>query len=379
MLSTTQNWDTLARSATFYLSSAWLDFAQTYGSPDTRRLARTSAGGRTMALPASVTEKETLAAYRPQDLLAPGTFTADAPPVTLGGRRGYLSGILAEDGLTDEETNTLLAGLVAEACAEFPAARGRWWWPYLPSADAGRVLAAASARDVQLVGADCVLDIPGTGLDDYVAALPAKQRRTNVRRELRAYADSGLVTRRFRLGEVAQLLGPLLAQVQEKYGQGRDDEAMSEYMRRMAQYLDASSVVFLCLTEDTGGLPDADAVLGFSLGFTHGTEFALRVVGFDYGRLPDVGAYGQLAFYEPLRHCYREGLRRLHLGAGSYEAKARRGARIRPLWAVAPGAPATRDDLAARIRELTAALPAREAEEFRREATAHADLWDLTR
>jgi hypothetical protein len=58
------------------------------------------------------------------------------------------------------------------------------------------------------------------------------------------------------------------------------------------------------------------------------------MVGFDYAALPGAYEYFTVAFYEPIRYAYAHGLRRIHLGRESYQAKVRRGARLRPLWGV---------------------------------------------
>ena len=57
---------------------------------------------------------------------------------------------------------------------------------------AGSRLGGTAAPSVHLVGADCVIDVVGRSVDDHVAALPARQRRTNFRREEKRFIDSGL-------------------------------------------------------------------------------------------------------------------------------------------------------------------------------------------
>ena len=179
---------------------------------------------------------------------------------------------------------------------------------------------------VHLLGADCVIDLAGHTIDDHVAALSTRQRRTNFRREVRRFADSGLVIRLVSLAEHSDRLGPLLAAVQGKYGHRAAPEEFSARLRRQAELLGSRAVVFACF--------DGADIVGFALAYQWGGELALRVVGFDYERLPGADEYAQLAVHAPLRYCYQRGFRRLHLGTESYQAKCRRGARARPLWAV---------------------------------------------
>jgi hypothetical protein len=233
---------------------------------------------------------------------------------------------------------------------------GRWRWPQLTSNDVDVVLAAArrlgGSPGVQFIGADCVIDLVGTTIDDHVAALPSRQRRTSFRREERRFADSGLEIR------------PVdLAVVQHRYG----SEELSARLRRQAALPGARAVVFACF--------DGDHIAGFSLAFERGSELALRIVDFDHERLAGAGAYAQLAVHAPLRFCYQRGLRRLQLGTESYQAKCRRGARPRALWAVTSGPSPDAGSFTRAVRRIAAALPARESALFAAQAEARHRTW----
>jgi hypothetical protein len=158
-----------------------------------------------------------------------------------------------------------------------------WWWPYLISPDVDVVMAAGSRLGstadpgVHLVGADCVIDVVGTTVDDHVAALPTQQRRTNFRREERRFIDSGLEIRRVGLPEYWPRMGPLLAAVQQKYGHQQSADEFRARLRRQGEHLASRAVVFACF--------DDDIIVGFALAYQWGDELALRAVGFDYERL----------------------------------------------------------------------------------------------
>jgi hypothetical protein len=356
-------WDRLALSRSFYVAADWLRFA------DTDRVARSrylgiTVGDRLLAALSSHWAPDEFDA----DYVAARTLDlpAGAPPVgdgvlTLGGRRGFLSGVLVAPDLERSVAAGHLAELIHQA-AGAQHVRCAWWWPYLVSADVDVVLAAgsrlggAAAPGVHLIGADCVIEMVGATVDDHVAALPTRQRRTNFRREERRFAGSGLDIRRVGLPEYWSRLGPLLAAVQQKYGHRQSADEMSARLRRQGEQLATRAVVFACF--------DGDVVVGFALAYRWGDALTVRAVGFDYERLCGADEYAQLAVHAPLRYCYEHGLRRLHLGTASYEAKCRRGARPRPLWAVTslPGPDAS--SVARTAGRIAASLPTHESQSF---------------
>lgn len=229
---------------------------------------------------------------------------------------------------------------------------GRWRWPQLTSNDVDVVLAAArrlgGRPGIQFIGADCVIDLAGTAIDDHVAALPTRQRRISFRREERRFADSGLEIRRVDLAEVQD-----------------GSQEPSARLRREAAL--PGAVVFACF--------DGDLIVGFSVAVERGSELALRIVDFDRERLSGAGGYAQLAVHAPLRWCYQRGLRRLQLGAESYQAKCRRGARPRPLWAVTSGPSPDAGTFTSSVRRIAAALPARESAPFAAQAEQAWQCW----
>ena len=123
------------------------------------------------------------------------------------------------------------------------------------------------------------------------------------------------------------------------------------------------------------GCFDHDVVIGFALVNQWGDELALRALGFDYERLLGVDEYAQLAMHAPLRHCYEQGLHRLNLGIESDEAKIRRGARPRPVWAVTSLPGADSDGLARTVGRLTASMPAAETESFTTQVAQSWQRW----
>jgi hypothetical protein len=356
-----RGWDGLALVRSFYVSAEWLRFADTDRVARSRYLGLTMGGRLVAALSSHWATDEVDAGYVAARTLElpPGAPPVDTGVLTLGGRRGFLSGPLVAPDIDRSDAAEHLAQLIDHAVG----GRGlAWWWPYLSSADvdiaaaAGGRLLGPACPGVHLIGADCVIDVVGTAIDDHVAVLPTRQRRTNFRREARRFTDSGLEIRRVDLTAYWPHLGPLLAAVQQKYGHRQSADEMSTRLRRQGEHLAARAVVFACF--------DDDIIVGFALAYRWGDELALRVVGFDYDRLLGADEYAQLAVHAPLRYCYMHGLRRLHLGTASYEAKCRRGARVRPLWAVTSLPGPDPEGLTRSVRRIAASMPAHESKSF---------------
>jgi len=354
-------WDELALGRSFYTSADWLRFADTVRVPRSRYLAL-SAGGRTLAALSSHWAPDELDPdYTAARALRPlaAASSIDGIVLTLGGHWGFLSGPLVARGLDRAVAVEHLATLIRHARGVENTA---WWWPYLPSSDAEIVLGAARrlrgavAPSVHLLAADCVIDVVGTTVEDHLAALPNRHRRVNFRREEKRFVESGLEIREVSLLEHLPRVAQLLAALLEKYGHGQSAEAVGLRLRSQGEQLAARSVVFACF--------DGDRMIAFSLAYRWGDELALRAAGFDYERLPGVDEYAQVAVHAPLRYCYRHGLRRLHLGTESHEAKCRRGARPRPLWAVTSLPGPDPDSLAGTARRLAASMPAHESRAF---------------
>ncbi|MGC4814793.1 GNAT family N-acetyltransferase [Micromonospora sp. DT228] len=348
-------WDTaLGDRDTFYASRDWLVFSDSDGEARARYAVAGDAGTPSAMLPAHLARIESNGRYRPGHEVR---ALASCPHrlAVLGGRRGHRSVPLP--------TAEVLPGLRAAAVTAFDETVDGWWWPYLLSEEVG-VASGASVDHrpaVSLLNADCVLDVPGSSLDDYLAALPNKRRRYNVRQEMGTFAASGLTVRRLRLSECWEQGGLLASNVQRRYGHDHSPELMADVLRRQARQLDHRSVVFGCY--------DGARMVGFSLAYRWRSELVIRLVGFDYDRLRAAFEYPQLVFYSPLEFCYEQGLTGIQLGTSGLGAKALRGARIRPLWSVVQcdcvsGPTDVATVLNGRLDTLTRQLPDSEAHRF---------------
>ena len=313
-------WDALAGDEGFFVSHAWLRFVE---SQVPAEYVAATAGGRVVAaLPLYRVAHEPNAWYDPRRLAA--LVGADEPVVLAGSRAGYRSTLLASG--PDE-----LAAVLEEALASVAEALV---FPFLTS----RALAALAAVAPVTAALDTVeagLTDCGDGFDDYLARLGG-DRRNKVRRERRAFRESGLCVGLRRLDECRREVAPLLANVQRRYDQPADAAVLTGLLEAEAAALAGRSAVFT--GEDAGGI-----VAAF-LTYRFGSGLFGRLAGFDYDRLPGAFEYFNLGVYEPVAYLAEHGLRTLHLGVGSWQAKAFRGATIRPLWTalVRTGAPGLR-------------------------------------
>ncbi len=176
------------------------------------------------------------------------------------------------------------------------------------------------------VGAQTTIDVAWNSIDDYVTALP-KQRRADVRKELRQFARWEAAKSTYPLAKCHDQLIPLIANLQRKYGHEADESVIARQLADQAAHLDEHSTVLTCEIDGR--------IVAFTLLYEWENELFLRSAGFDYeavGR--DTAAYFNLACYEPLRYAMERGLDRLHLGMGTYRAKIARGARLTPCWSV---------------------------------------------
>lgn len=310
------DFDRLAGGRSFYTSPEWLAFSDSDGVATACYLSALVDGSVRALLPAYWSPRENNPLYQPPIRNS----------LILGGRRGYLSALM----LAEPADASFLPSLMEAASQRFAQTDGKWWWPYVLDKDAKAIIDAFTLdeKNVTLAGADALVDVPAGGVDEHIDGLSSKQGRTNARREIRRIDEAGLYIDEAPLGSQAPILGPLLSAVQQRYGHDHSPEQMTALLERQAQFLQNASVVFRCRRQSD------DTIVGFALGYVHGNELNIRVVGFDYSATESAGAYGSLSIYSPIGYCARNGLSTLHLGMESFEAKTRRGARLRPLWEV---------------------------------------------
>jgi len=341
------------RAGSFYSSPNWLRFVDSDGLGRAAYLTEDGAG-----IVAHLSPDDPHPDYRFESLLQ---SEDDRARLLIGGRRGFCSPVVS-----NRQPPSALDRLLGAALEAFPEVHGAWWWPYLPSEDVPQVVAAARSLTgetpgVHLVEADCVVQrVPSDA--PFESRLAKKQRRTNWHREWRRFVESGLELRQVSIDEIAACGAPLLQQVEHKYGNDHTEERLKASLSRQAHILGEEAVVHAVF--------DGSRMTGYSLAYRWHHELAVRLVGLDYAALRNAAEYAVLLMHGPVRFAQENGIESLHLGTRSYEAKCRRGARVRALWAVAPGTTTSKAAIEERAGPILTQLPAMEAGAFRSEIDA---------
>lgn len=333
-------WDSLASAGGFYLSHEWLRLVEADKLATAEYLLADDGRRIIAALPVYDVNNEPLGLYQP-GRLADGRWPGHY--LLAGARRGFINGILAAPDLSIQQRDEAFCLLLA-AIGRRVRERGADGAVFLhmTTAAADELLSADRDGCAQKVPVltlvDCVINIPGSGMDDYITTIPSPYRR-KIRREMRVFGAADYEIAEVRLADCLAEAGSLVCNLQHRYGHMDDDEVWRDELGQMAELLGERGVVFSCRRDG--------ALAGFALGYPYSETLYMRRCGFDYDRLRDAFEYFNLGYYLPLEYAYRQGLKRLHLGPTSHEAKVRRGATLAPLWGVTVCSAAQQDGEAA--------------------------------
>jgi hypothetical protein len=320
-------WDRLA-GRHFYSTSAWLGFCAAEYGGSAGAVVSYRDGDPACAVPvAESTDPPALPGYRWNDLLTRHGLPL-LPPTGLlvGPREGYQTHFLGPAG---GPSSTAVADVLDEvrqlhAAGGDPAGRACVAM-YLSSADVLAARRAGVTAPPVLLEADAWIEVPAGGLPAWLDRLPSKGRRDNVRYEMRRFRDAGYTVAHMALAECyEQLVVPALATL-TKHGQpSRPEEELRALHSHVASMGSAARVAVCSLGE---GDP-----LGFCLYYVWGDTIFLRWIGFDYDRLVGAAEYFNLVYYGQIELAATLGVRWIHAGITAPEAKALRGAELRPLW-----------------------------------------------
>lgn len=314
-----EDWDSLVADDGFYLSYDWLRYLEGESSDRSWYLLCMDSGILVGALVLSRVDNVVAPMYRA------GRFSellgVDGTVLVASGTRGYRSNLLLAPSAADRRE--ILGELLAEAvrvgrqegCAGIVL-------PFLTTsalaevASVARVRAAFEAPEAEIM--DCA-----ASLDAY-AAHASQRVRQRIRAESARFAAAGWVIRQRRLDDCWEDVARLLYNLQRKYGHEDTQQVLDNALAGQARNLSSRSVVFTC--------EDDRQVAGATVCYQWRTTLYGRLAGFDYGQLRGAFEYFNTAIYAPVGYAGETGLRRYHLGLGSWEAKAFRGALLRPLW-----------------------------------------------
>jgi predicted N-acyltransferase len=214
-----------------------------------------------------------------------------------------------------------LPGLLREAAADLGCRSSALLYVGEPhAADVGR-FATDAGYQCALLGADAVHHPAGRSWSEHLAALPSR-RRTRLRRELRNYSDEGFRTV-VRTGPAA--LGDEVVALQvahrSKHGLPGGEDRVRQDFARIGEEFEADCVVL--------GAERAGRLHGFVLYLRTAEALFGRTAGF----APNAaGCYFALAYHETTRFALEHGIREVHYGLASYEAKLARGCALDPRW-----------------------------------------------
>ncbi|MGK5733247.1 GNAT family N-acetyltransferase [Streptomyces sp. URMC 124] len=190
-----------------------------------------------------------------------------------------------------------------------------------PDADAVDAAAGRAGYRAALLGAEAVHHLDAEDWEEYVAGLSSRRRR-GLRKEVGAYEQAGFRTVATS-GPAAVDDEVIALQVahRAKYGLPGGHERVRRDFEALREDIGASCVVL-------GAVRDG-RTLGFALYLRAGDSLFLRTVGF----APEAaGCYLALTYHETARWALDNGIRRIHYGLATYEAKAQRGCALRPRW-----------------------------------------------
>jgi hypothetical protein len=316
-------WDGLA-DRNFYSSAAWLGFCATDFGRESGAAVCHRDGEPVCAVPYVTADSSLFTSYHWHDLLTAAGLPAPAPDgLLVGPREGYQTHFLG----AAQATPTELADVVEQlrtAAAEADPAGHTCVAMYVGTEDVLALQRAGITTTPVLLEPDAWIELPEGGLPAWQASL-SRNRRSTVRGDLRRFRDAGFRSEHRLVTECWDKLGALASANQAKYGHSTSADLELKSLRNHALCMGEAARTSLLYAPD-GGLA------GFCLHYVWHDTVTLRWSGFDYDRLSDAREYFNLCYYSNIERADELGIRWLHAGVWSTDAKARRGAWLRPLW-----------------------------------------------
>lgn len=322
-------WDRLA-GRRFYSTCSWLTFCDNEPGALSGAATCYSEGKLVAAVPVAELISPSMPLYRWNDLLSSqGLPALPSRGLLVGPRQGYQTHLLA---LEEELPGTLVAKLVEEirrVHALFGEAHERACVAmYVTTRDAVALRRAGVSALPVLLGADAWLQVPPGGWPAWLESMTSKNRLKKVKKEVRRFRQAGYEINHMFLSQCYEKLAVAAASTQSKYGNSGNPDDYLPALRRYVERMGAVAKVAVCSQQ--GGTP-----VGFCIYFIWGDTIFLRWCGFDHRRLISGAAeYFNLLYYGQIKLAEELGVRWIHAGIKSTEAKARRGAQLRPLWLV---------------------------------------------
>jgi predicted N-acyltransferase len=334
------SWDRLA-GGHFYSSSGWLSFTNSEPGAISGAVTGWEGDELVAAVPVAKLTAPPMPFYRWNDLLSSyGLPLLPANGVLVGPRQGYQTHFLVAESNRGTAVMADLVERIRRLPADSDSARVAM---YVTTEDALAIREAGVDAPPVFLDADAWFPVHPDGWQAWLDAQP-RNRKVKARKEARRFREAGYQITHLPLADCYERLAVAAASTQSKYGHTGDPEHYRQSLRRYSEEMGESARVSICTRE-------SDDPVGFCVYFHWGDTLFLRWCGFDYSRLCGVAEYFNLLYYDQLQRAAQLGVRWIHAGIKSVEAKARRGARLRPLWMVdlTPGSVLT--EAVDRIRE----------------------------
>jgi hypothetical protein len=319
-----REWDALAGEK-FYSSALWLRLcALSPGAVCGGVHVPLPDGGRAAVPVAAIVDEPNPHMRWHEQLVRRGLPGPPPDGILVGQRRGYQTQLLATPGADPTDVARGLLEAVRKLRMPDGAEPSACVAMYLTTPDVLALHAAGVGTLPVALKTDATIDIPPGGWDAWQVALRAAHRWTadRIRKEVRRFERAGYRVEHRTLREAHRDVARLLARTEERYGRIVDVAALTRSFREQGELAGDRAEVLLCS-------PDDHQPVGFCLFYRWQDTIFLRAVGFDYEKLRNAAEYFNLTYYMPAKLL---GVRRLHAGTESAEAKAMRGARLEPLW-----------------------------------------------
>ncbi|MET8450480.1 GNAT family N-acetyltransferase [Streptomyces sp. NPDC005209] len=357
-------WDELTGNL-LYSSRQWLTLCAQSGSAAAGAVHGKTAEGTLAAAPVTWANDELPPFYRWQtELAARGLPAPRETGLLVGARRGHQTHLLTPSGT--DRTDAARTVLEALTTLEGVAADAPRVAMFLSTDDVLALRAAGVPTLPVLLRADAWIPVPEGGWDAWLDSLPSRRRAELVRRETRRFAAAGYEITDAPLSDWTTCVGRLLTNTEARYGHSAEVDGRIAFLRRQAASMGDAARVLLCS-------PPGEPPVGYCLYYLKGNTLFLRSAGFDYGRLRSVAEYFNLVYYLPVRIAGEAGARWIHAGVEAAEAKALRGAELRPLWLLDLSRDSRLNGCDADIR----AANSRQAELITASGPAARKAWDL--
>ncbi|MFF3978149.1 GNAT family N-acetyltransferase [Streptomyces sp. NPDC001828] len=237
---------------------------------------------------------------------------------------GNHHGVAHAQGRSPQQRRAVMAALpalVQQAAAQLGCRSTALLYVGEPEAEDVDASATRAGYHAALLGADAVHQLNADDWESYVAGLSSRRRR-QLRKEVGQFEQDGF--------RAVATVGPaalddtvidLQVAHREKYGLPGGYERVRRDFDALREEVGTSCVVL--------GAVHEDRMLGFALYLRAGDSLFLRTVGF----APEAaGCYLALTYHESTRWALANGIRRIHYGLATYEAKFQRGCELQPRW-----------------------------------------------